>query len=187
MNKISLISILVFFLAPPVSYSLNDEELNYRYSIASTTSELLAIRKIFGEILQSGDLDYSYEASKNVISTLDKIGNDLDDLVVPEKMEAPYNVFLESVKSYRKSAACIRNAAEILLGYFDGTDEDAAVLMEKSTDYVELGNRYFDLSFDLHSEVFNSDKKGAFPRDFEGGEKIPDKIPEDENSEKLAI
>ena len=182
---VPLAAILLNF--PVISYSLNEEELNYRYRIASSTSELLAVRKIFGEILQSGDLDYSYQASKNVITTLDQIGNDLDTLVVPEKMEDPYNVFLESVKSYRKSAACIRNAAEILLGYFDGTEEDAEELMDMSTDYVELGNKYLDLSFDLHSEVFNQGKKEVFPKDFDKKEKTPDIIPESDDSEKLSI
>ena len=169
---------------PYNSYSLSEEEINYRYSIASTTSDLLAIRKIFGEILQSGDLNYSFEAARDVISTLDKIGKDLDELVVPRKMEDPYNVFLESVKSYRKSATCIRNSAEILLGYFDGSEQDAANLMKKSTDYVELANKYFDLSFDLHSEVFDKEKKEGFPKDFDKDKDI--KKP-DKDSEKLSI
>ncbi len=163
---------------------MSDEEINYRYSIASTTSDLLAIRRIFGEILQSGDLDYSFQAARDVISTLDKIGKDLDDLVVPGKMEDPYNVFLESVKSYRKSATCIRNSAEIMLGYFDGTEEDAASLMKRSTDYVELANKYFDLSFDLHSEVFDKEKKEGFPKDFFKEKDIEN--PE-KDSEKLSI
>lgn len=176
----------MLFFSPVLLYSLSDEEINYRYGIASATSELLAIRKIFGEILQSGDLDYSFEASNNVISNLDRIGKDLDMLVVPEKMEDPYNVFLESLKSYRKSATCIRNAAEIFLGYFDGTELDATILMKKSTDYVELANKYFDLSFDLHSEVFSKDKKEVFPDDFDDKEKNPvDNL--NNNSEKLAI
>lgn len=172
---------------PYNSYSLSDEEINYRYNIASTTSDLLAIRRIFGEILQSGDLDYSFEAANDVISTLDKIGKDLDELVVPKKMEDPYNVFLESVKSYRKSATCIRNSAEILLGYFDGSEEDAANLMKKSTDYVELANKYFDLSFDLHSEVFESEKKEGFPKDFEKDKNKQLEKPDNKDSEKLSI
>lgn len=99
-------------------------------------------------------------------------------------MEDPYNVFLEAVKSYRKSATCIRNSTEILLGYFDGTEEDAASLMKRSTDYVELANKYFDLSFDLHSEVFDKEKKEDFPKGFDKDKDF--KNPE-EDSEKLSI
>ena len=179
MLKLKLL-IIIFILCFSVnSYSLEDEEeINYRYNMAATTSNLVSIRKIFGEILKSGDLNYSFKASKEVIEMLDKIGRDLDTLFVPGKMEEPYNVFLEAVKTYRKSATCIRNATEILLGYFDGTDQDADILMKRSTEYVELANKYFDLSIDLHADAFGEDKGQIF--------KSPDEKKYKQNKKKKA-
>ncbi|NIP32222.1 MAG: hypothetical protein GTO02_22900, partial [Candidatus Dadabacteria bacterium] len=158
MIKILIITFIITFQFTGISWSEDEELINYHYNMAASTSNLLSIRKMFGEILKSGDLDYSFKASKEVVDILDKIGKDLDMLFVPGNMEEPYNVFMEAVKTYRKSATCIRNATEILLGYFDGSDDDADVLMKKSTSYVELANRYFDLSIELHSDAFGEDK-----------------------------
>lgn len=127
---------------------------------------------MFGKILQSGDLNYSFDASKEVVEMLDKIGKDLDTIHVPIEMEQPYNVFLESVKAYRKSATCIRNAMEILLGFFDGSENEVSELIKKSSSYVETANKYFDLSINLHSEAFKNEENPS--EDFFN-------IPEDKN------
>ena len=88
MIKLILIILVVCFSFGTISYSLEEEEqINYRYNMAATTSNLVSIRKIFGEILKSGDLDYSFKASKEVIAMLDKIGKDLDTLFVPGNLE----------------------------------------------------------------------------------------------------
>lgn len=135
------------------------DEAKYRTNIAENTSDLFTIRKKFGNILKSGDITYSFRASKEVVDELDKIGNELDTINVPEKMVHPYNVFLESVKAYRKSATCIRNATEIMLGYFDGTEKDVTQLIELSGEYVETANMYLDLSISLHAKVFETEKE----------------------------
>lgn len=138
---------------------IDRDEAKYRSNIAENTSDLFTIRKQFGNILKSGDINYSFKASKEVVEQLDKIGNDLDTIHVPEKMVHPYNVFLESVKAYRKSATCIRNATEIMLGYFDGTEKDVSQLIELSGEYVETANMYLDLSISLHAKVFDTEKE----------------------------
>lgn len=138
--------------------NIDPDELRYRYNITENTSDLFIIKKKFGKILNSGDITYSLNASKEVVEQLDRIGNELDTIEVPEKMVRPYNVFLESVKAYRKSATCIRNAAEIMLGYFDGTEKDINQLIELSGEYVETANMYLDLSISLHSRFFEKQK-----------------------------
>lgn len=157
-KRILFLSILLGFAILNTNARANDdidtEVLRYRYNIAENTSDLFAIKRKFGKILKSGDISYSFNASKEVVEKLDKIGNDLDSIYVPEEMVHPYNVFLESVKAYRKSATCIRNATEIMLGYFDGTEKDVNQLIELSGEYVETANMYLDLSISLHSKFF---------------------------------
>ncbi len=138
---------------------LTPSEVVYKNNILKNTSSVLSIKEKFGRILELGDIYYSYKVSKEVVEELDKIGNKLDTIEVPQRMVIPYNVFLESIKDYRKSAACIRNATEIILGYFDGSEEDVFKLLKMSNHYAERANLYLELSMSLHSQAFNKINK----------------------------
>ncbi len=168
-KRIFFFSILLGFVILNANARANNdidpEVLKYRYNIAENTSDLFTIKRKFGKILKSGDISYSFNASKEVVEKLDKIGKELDSIHVPEEMIHPYNVFLESVKAYRKSATCIRNATEIMLGYFDGTEKDVNQLIELSSEYVETANMYLDLSISLHTRFFKGQgiKPGGTP------------------------
>lgn len=153
----SLILSFAFVNANALEKKPDNEVLTYRYNIAENTSDLFRIRKKFGNILKSGDISYSFNASKEVVDRLDEIGKELDRIHVPEKMIYPYNVFLESVKAYRKSATCIRNATEIMLGYFDGTEKDVNQLIELSGDYADTANMYLNLSIAIHKKLFDQE------------------------------
>lgn len=165
------------------------EEILYRYNIAENASDLAEIRKKFGEALQSGDVVYSFRTSKEVVDKLDSIGEQLDEIHVPEKMIHPFNAFLESVKAYRKSATCIRNATEMILGYFEGTEKEINELIERGEDYANEGNRYFNLSMSLHMKLFGGEgnfEEFEFPdkEDRELSPAFPETFP---NNEKLTI
>lgn len=180
---------IAFLSADAVASNIDSDELRYRYNITENTSDLFTIKKKFGKILNSGDISYSLNASKEVVEQLDRIGNELDTIHVPEKMVHPYNVFLESVKAYRKSATCIRNAAEIMLGYFDGTEKDINQLIELSGEYVETANMYLDLSISLHSRFFEK-QESAPGTEEDNNDKVPEQtLPEFDSyvSEKISI
>lgn len=194
LKKIVLLSLVAGFTllnARVYANNSNLDELRYRYNISENTSDLFSIKREFGNILKSGDVSYSLSASKEVVEKLDNIGNELDNIHVPEDFVHPYNVFLESVKAYRKSATCIRNAAEIMLGYFDGSEKDVNQLIELSGEYAETANMYLDLSISLHSKYFDEqDLKPESENKRHGKEPERDKnSPEfDSNlSEKISI
>lgn len=190
--KIICFSVLMgssFLSAYSDASNVESDELRYRYNITENTTDLFTIKKKFGKILNSGDISYSLNASKEVVEQLDRIGNELDTIHVPEKMVHPYNVFLESVKAYRKSATCIRNAAEIMLGYFDGTEKDINQLIELSGEYVETANMYLDLSISLHSRFFDK-QKSAPGTEKDNKDQVPEEtLPEFDSyvSERISI
>jgi len=185
-----LIISFTLFNANALGKKPDSEVLRYRYNIAENTSDLFTIRKKFGKILKSGDITYSFNASKEVVDRLDEIGRELDNIHVPEKMIYPYNVFLESVKAYRKSATCIRNATEIMLGYFDGSEKDVNQLIELSGDYADTANMYLDLSIAIHKKLFNQENIEPEVKDKKNNKqntRNPSTKPDSYISEKVSI
>lgn len=158
-------------------------EGDYRFEMAVKSTYLIGIRKNFGDILESGNLKESFLASKAAVDALDEIKLELQKMEVPDRMKEPHRIFLKSVNSYRKSAACIRNATEILLGYHDGTPSEANELMQKGGNYVEIANEHFDRSLNMHEKLIQSDKFIRFDRE-DSEEKYTEERKEQDESDK---
>ncbi|MDA2919269.1 hypothetical protein MYX76_07245 [Desulfobacterota bacterium AH_259_B03_O07] len=114
--------------------------------------------KGFGDILGSGDLEKISVAANALIDALDEVKNELESMDVPNRMREPYGVFIQSMEFYRQSAEYILSANGILLGYYDGSEDEVDELLNKSERHLIMANKYFGLSLVMHGEMFRLDK-----------------------------
>jgi len=162
-SKILTKFLLVLTLITGISYGIEqpshpqestDNVQAYRCELAFNYMYLIGINNRFGDVLLSGDLINIFLASNAVVDALDEMKKELESMDIPKQIKEPYDVYLESIKAYRKSAEYISQATNILLGYHEGSEVEIRKLMDKSDNYVFIANKYLGLSIVLHGEAF---------------------------------
>ncbi|MEQ9618357.1 MAG: hypothetical protein RIG61_04185 [Deltaproteobacteria bacterium] len=159
LKKLLLVVVLIPFIACGAESKLQESTgsfQQYRCEIIIKYRYLREISDEFGNILLIENYSNIFQASENLVESLDGMKHELESMYIPEEMKEPHDAFLKSIESFIQSANHIHIAMGIVLGNHERKSVDIQGLIDQSEHHIVMANKYLAHSVILHGKLFDS-------------------------------